>query len=220
MHPRKQEILDIVGKEPETLDELAKCVIAVIESQDNTDRWKKKTTTPNKFKVVGFKWDITYGDISNSHSSPLSGVQNWGCRDDSGPTSYPGWHGRCWIRYRDYPHSFGSTPFEKTLTHTGSGGGGGYDGPWEEVSSMRYCRYGHKEAKNPYPKIECYSWYYRIYEDDWPELKKRIREDRMWSEIAGTKDPKMHHEFEWYDPETVIKDAEFIAECLTIKGKK
>ena len=53
----KSNILKIFKKEPETLDELAQCVIAVIES--------------NNVKVIGFQWDIKFGDVPNTHHSPV-----------------------------------------------------------------------------------------------------------------------------------------------------
>jgi hypothetical protein len=105
MHPRKQHVLDVFGREPETLDELAYCTIKVIESV-KADRWGHSKTTET-CNVVGFSWDIRDSMVSNSHSAPLDGVSNWGGKDGL-PTVYPGWTGRVWIRYDNTGLSPGS----------------------------------------------------------------------------------------------------------------
>jgi len=76
--------------------------------------------------------------LSNSHSCPRSGVQNFDTRSDYNkgkPTSYPGWQARINIKVRPpmskhkkdpYMHDgWGSSYFENTIINTGSGGGGG-----------------------------------------------------------------------------------------------
>lgn len=77
-------------------------------------------------------------DLSNSHSSPRGGVQNFDTRSDYNkgkPTGYPGWSGRINIKVKPpmskhkkdpYMHDgWGSSYFENTTINTGSGGGGG-----------------------------------------------------------------------------------------------
>lgn len=77
-------------------------------------------------------------DLSNSHSCPRKGVQNFDTRADYNkgrPTGYPGWGGRINIKVKPpmskhkkdpYMHDgWGSSYFENTTINTGSGGGGG-----------------------------------------------------------------------------------------------
>lgn len=63
--------------------------------------------------------------LSNSHSCPRGGVENFDRRSESNkgkPTGYPGWGGR--ITYSvTSSSSFGSDYFENTPINTGSGGG-------------------------------------------------------------------------------------------------
>jgi len=55
----KENILKIYGHEPTSLDDLANCVIAMIET--HTDRKKRDV------KVTGFSWEIHYDPcISNT----------------------------------------------------------------------------------------------------------------------------------------------------------
>lgn len=212
MHPRKQRILDVYGQEPATLDELAKCTIAVINSQKNYSGYEaheRKNAHP--LKVVGFSWDIRYSDtVSNSHSAPLDGVQNFGRKADK-PTSYPGYTGRVWIRYADEPASFlSSHSFEATLTHPGTGGAGSYNGPWQAVSSARFKRHGHARGGNTYPEIHCYSWDYRFFLADWPLLKENFEQERLMAALSG-KSVITHHTFLWNDLATVAADQDFMS---------
>jgi hypothetical protein len=77
-------------------------------------------------------------DLSNSHSCPRKGVQNFDTRSEYNkgkPTGYPGWGGRINIKVKPpmsnhkkdpYMHDgWGSAYFENTTINTGSGGGGG-----------------------------------------------------------------------------------------------
>lgn len=201
VHPRKQYILDVYGREPETLGELADCVIAVITEYKDSKQ---------KVEAVGFSWDVTYREVMNTHSAPLCGIINWGRKE--GPLSYPGWSGRVWIRYKGPCPSFGSDPFVNTLTYTGTGGLGSYKGPWESVATARWNRYGSSNKKDIFPEPEIYSWDYRFYSSDWPGLEDGIRQQMVYDKLAGTY-TKMQHKFRWEDSETKIKDAEFLAYC-------
>ena len=207
--PRKARILEIFGREPGTLDELAQCVVAVINHNIGAK---------SPARVVGFAWDVRHSDkVSITHSSPEGYPHNWGGRDPDAPRGYPGWSGRVWIRYANKTaNSFGSAPFEKTLTHPGTGGGGAYNGSWENISHARWKRYGHTKSKNAYPPIECYSWDYRFYEFDWPELARWVEKQRVWSELSN-KPLCLSHKFEWNDAAVAAADLEFIAECAKIK---
>jgi len=216
----KDNLLNVYVREPRTLDDLAHCVIAVINSQTNRDSWsrKKKVTEDRPHRVLGFAWDIRWSpSVSNSHSSPEGYPQNWGRNKPGVPEGYPGYQGRVWIRYADEPRSWGSSPFEATLTHTGTGGSGSYRGPFEAVASARYHRYGHQRIKGAYPEINCYSWDYRIFDYDFPGIVEAREKHEVWDRLANT-NPSCGHTFEWHDTDTQIADAEFLAESATIRA--
>lgn len=225
--PIKQNILKVFGRDPQSLDELAQCVIAVINSQENRDHWYKEPGPQSKkprrkfdnHRVVGFAWDVRRRDVSNSHSAPEGYPENWGAREGL-PKAYPGWQGRVWIRYAEVPYSFGSTPFEKTLTHTGTGGAGSYDGPWAGICSAHYNRYGHVQGKDQYPEPQCFSWDYRIYDYDWPALVEQTEKERVWNRVAGKPEVPNRHRFEWNDFDTAVCDAGFMAECAVYNARK
>jgi len=187
MHPKKKYILDIFGHEPATLDELGDCVRAVINHSG--------------LLCVGLQWDIRYSDtVSNTHDAPMSGIINFGNRDGK-PTSYPGWLGRVWVRYAKYPKSFGSDPFRRTLTYTGTGGFGSYNGPWERIAKTYYQRHTLKKQKVDYAQPAIFSWDYRIFADDWPVLM-------MWATLSNTKNRT--HRYHWVDLDVHNQDHEFI----------
>ena len=98
MHKRQQHIVDIYGKEPETLDELAQACIAVISHHGAP--------------VKGFAWNIHFDKtVSNSHHAPLDYKTNWCGRDKTAPRTHPGFYGRVWIRYEEkgqFTHSSGN----------------------------------------------------------------------------------------------------------------
>jgi hypothetical protein len=211
MHPRKQKILDIYGKEPSTLNELGECTIAVINASVSTPNFhSRKSFCP--VNVIGFRWEVRWGEsVSNSHQCPLSGVTNWGNRDSNAPTGYPGWSGRVWIRYDKEPDTFGSDLFRNTLTYTGTGGYGSYDGPWTYLSTIHYRKNGHSKRIEKRPSI--YSWDYRFYEDDWPLVAEFVEQRRNWAALQD-KPYERSHTFMWQDEATVEADKEYI-EMLT-----
>jgi hypothetical protein len=204
--PIKANILKVYGRDPATLDELAECVMAVINSQ---------APVP----VVGFAWDINYHEmVPNSHSSPEGLPDNFRNQDHL-PKGYPGFSGRVWIRYGEEPESFGSDAFRRTLTHPGTGGFGSYSGPWTAIGTARFQRYGHRQIPDAYPEINYYSWDYRIYLADWPALEQWVEQQQILSTLSG-KPWQTSHKFNWTDPATLAADAEFMAECATIKAKE
>ena len=224
MGPNKKYAQSIYGNEPSTMDELAHAVIKVINChQEHRVSARGKLTSSPKAQCVGLSWRVTHSDhVSNSHSSPEGYPQNF-MRKEGVPTGYPGWTGRVWVRYRkEEGYSFGSDPFRRTLTHTGTGGGGSYDGPWKEVSSARFHRYGHNRGKDTYPEINCYSWDFRIYDVDWPIVSLNIiteyEKERTWAILANKPMPSPPiHSFTWEDPEIVVADAQFLKECKEMK---
>ena len=198
MPQRKIEMCRIFGKEPETMDELAECVIATINS-----KIKKES------KVIGFSWDLNKHDcISNTHCSPVGYKTNWSGRDASSPRGYPGWCGRVWIRYEHHLTGYGNDPFSSTLTHPGTGGGGSYNGPWENIAHRHFKTFGHKRHTS-YPRPELYSWDYKLFDYDWPEVTSTFNKDKVFS-ILADEIFIQSHKFLWNDPATVEKDKEFI----------
>lgn len=189
----------------ETLDEAAKTVIAIINSKTSNG-------------VLGFAWDLRrHEHVSNSYHAPLNGVTNWSRHGPDNPTGYPGWTGRVWIRYTDSPKSFGSDLFGSTRTYTGSGGFGSYDGPWAAVSRKRYDMYACKKSSN-LPEIRCYSWDYRIFESDWPELALNCQREKMWQRLGGPPSSFSSHYYLFEDTATKKQDEQFLKaeiECLT-----
>lgn len=215
---RKDYILSVYGREPETLDELAQCVIAVINSQLNGVPHSKSSKKPANYRVVGFCWEIAHRElVCNTHSSPEGYPLNWERRHDV-PKGYPGWMGRVWIRYADTLSGWGSDPFEKTLTHTGTGGRGSYDGPWRRISEVYFQRYraSRNLPKQAYPASLCYSWDYRFYDLDWPVLAANIVKSFEWDQMVAALSQKScdrpRHRFLWEDPEVQKADREFIAD--------
>jgi hypothetical protein len=207
MHPQKQKVIDIFGKDPASLQELAECTIAVI---NHTLANSKDETRP--VHVVGFKWEIRYDKkVSNSHYAPLSGTTNWGGRKSEGtPLGYPGWQGRVWIRFSVGPHLFGSNGFRQTLTYPGTGGWGADDGPWKHISSMFYRKYGSRPGKNTAINgPACYSWDYRFFEDDFPALRQWREKQELFPALQNQKWNDTHI-FEWNDPATVEADNMFL----------
>lgn len=202
----KRRILKIWGGEPRSLGELAQCVIAVINRQPATRSGSRHC------EVAGFSWDIRRNkEVSNSHDAPIMGVTNWGgnTKLEDGtpaPRSYPGWSGRAWIRYAKPVDTFGSDPFAATLTYPGTGGWGSYDGPWKRISDVHYQTYGYRR-KGPeiYPRPQIYSWDYRFFDSDWPELYYYELFDLIKQAPTSNQ-----HQFIWEDPATMAADKEFI----------
>lgn len=206
-HPKKLYVNGIFGKEPESLEELFFCVIKVIESHKEHSSGKMI----NMPKVLGFAWELTHGQVSNSHNCPLDGKFNW-TRDPSEPQFYPGWMGRVWIRYAETPVSFGSSPFNYSLTYTGTGGWGTYDGPWQTISSARFkksVKQNHVDRKR---QPNCYSWDYRFYDSDWPKLYKNDDQykKQIFAILSEDRAPLLTSKLFWEDPDTALEDSLYL----------
>jgi len=203
--PIKRKILRVYGHEPDTLDDLAQCVIKMIDRRQ---------------KVVGFAWDISHlENIRNSHNAPEGYPDNFG-NDKKLPTHYPGWSGRVWIRYAKPVRSTWHNMFDETLTHPGTGGIGTYNGPWTDVSSIRYYRYGRGIPKKFwYPEIESYSWDYKFYDLDWPLIAEIASKHKMWNILTNEEGDTITHEFKWTDPDTLKADKEFIEETRALASE-
>lgn len=169
--------------------------------------------------VVGLQWDIYHCEhVSNSHSSPLKGVSNWGGRQKAAdgtplPSSYPGWSGRLWIRYDRSTKKthWGSDPFHGTPLHVGTGGGGAYSGPWQRIASEYHERHGWQPSSpDGFHKPDIYSWDFRMYTQDFPTIESQWEADKVWAILADNH-VVSNHRFLWEDPETRQRDQEFIS---------
>jgi hypothetical protein len=197
MFPIKSQILKSIGTEPSTMDELGAAILKLVNK---------------KRKVAGFKWQITHGSVSNTHSAPEGKTINWWCKSDM-PTKYPGWSGRIWVRYKKYATGFGSDPFSGTLTYPGTGGAGAYDGPWKDICAAHWNRFGYKQPKNAYPEPICLSWDYRLFDADWALATTAVGQDQVCAILRKERFVEPTHIFEWYDKAVVAEDAAFIEEC-------
>lgn len=196
MHPLQQKIIEVYGREPQTLDELAQAVIAM--AQVNCQN-----------VLVGFHWDISYSDlVSNSHWSPIGQPQNWH-HDPKLPLGYPGFCGRVWYRFSGPPGGFGSDALNNTLTHAGSGGYGGYNGPWERLCSQVYRHQQKYRTKRKDLDIHCYSYDYRLFLSDWPLVENMVRQEQTFALLID-KDFRCKHRFAWDDPAQVERDQKIL----------
>jgi len=195
--------------EPQDLDQLAWAVIRTIELY--REKGRRET------RVVGFSWDIAYGEVSNSHDAPIRGRTNWGAKPGL-CTGYPGWKGRVWIRYADdNTDGVGSDPFCRTLTYPGTGGWGSYSGPFDRIAMARFRRYGHTHEPGTYPEPQIYSWDYRFFESDWPAVEQWRERESILSALSGRNQEGQHrHRFEWHDPVIQARDREFMLDRATI----
>lgn len=187
----KDALLKAYGKEPSTLDELAEAVIASLKTDLN---------------VLGFAWRINYSNkVSNSHSSPINGVSNF-TREAGVPLGYPGFSGRVWLRTDNKPRSGISDNFARTCTRPGTGGQGGYSGPWEYISQFSYRR---SSSYVPSYKVQCYGWDYRFFIEDFPLVAELVEQIQTISNLKN--EPfSIEHRFEWTDPETAKADELYV----------
>lgn len=136
--------------------------------------------------LLGLCFRVNYSDqVSNTHSCPRNGVTNWN-KHSHKPTGYPGFSGRVWARYAHKVSGFGSDVFSGTDCHTGTGGCGGYEGPWETLISQYW------KARRALPKSKqktlaepvCFSWDVKIFLDDWTtDFQELFEAQQMMCEI-------------------------------------
>lgn len=130
-----------------------------------------------EFTAFDVRWNPT---VSNSHSCPHNGVQNWGGKDDK-PKSYPGWSGRVewivrWPKEWDGWYlggdlfSRGTFNSGRQRAHTGTGGGGG----------MRYSE-KHKCW------VQSFGYDFRIFAADWPGMARVEGMKQMAEVLAGNR---------------------------------
>lgn len=127
-------------------------------------------------RVLEITQDLRWSDsISNTHSCPHNGVENWGGRVVGAPHGYPGWAGRiewlvAWPREFDGIYlggdlfSRGSFRSGRQRAHTGTGGGGGMT-----YSNKHKC------------DVQKFGYDFRIYAADWPGMDRFREKQRMWN---------------------------------------
>ena len=157
-------------------------------AQHDFYRWssaKGKTAPFHEYHEITISDLYFKEDLSNSHSSPRKGVQNFDTRAEYNkgrPTGYPGWSGRINIKVKPpmsnhkkdpYMHDgWGSAYFDDTTICTGSGGGG-----------------GGKDFKS-------YSYDVKIWAADFPVMYEALRKDQwiqkenqdrmfVWRQLGG-----------------------------------
>lgn len=140
-----------------------------------------------EFTAFNVRWSPT---VSNSHSCPHNGVQNWGGKDDK-PKSYPGWTGRVdwivrWPKEWDGWYlggdlfSGGTFRSGRQRAHTGTGGGGGMR--WSE----KYQCY-----------VQSFGYDFRMYAADWPGMARVVGQAQFAEVLKGIRESID------YDPEAV-----------------
>lgn len=197
IHPKQKHIIDIYGREPATLDEVAEAVLAVMQH----------STEGN---IAGLSWNVLYSSsVSNTHSCPIDGVKNWSRL--LGPIGYPGWTGRVWIRYHRRLKNFGSDGFFQTLTYTGTGGWGNYDGPWRYLlDKVLHCQQNQIMPAIEIPDVITYSYDFHFFLDDWPQLVQYVERQAILALLADQYPSYGIHKFHWEDPKVSKLDRKFI----------
>lgn len=146
--------------------------------------------------LLGLCFRVSYSDmVGNTHHCPRNGVTNWGQMNDK-PKGYPGFSGRVWVRYASPIAQFGSSVFRDVCCHTGTGGGGGYNGPWQQLIDQFHASglRDHDGAQSLAPV--CFSWDVKIFTDDWgTNFADRIETQRM---LCKLKNQKMGVSAKWF----------------------
>lgn len=198
----KNHIVNTYG-EPTTLEQLFEIVRLEIDNQSDD----------GGPIVTGLAWDIRYNEkVSNSHECPINGQKkNWSGCDENITRNYPGFTGRVWIRIRENS-GIGWTGdyFKKSLTYSGTGGFGNYDGLWKAISSARFKTYGLRHS-DEFPALNIYSWDYKIFSDDFPLIVDTWVKENLFNVIQTNK-TKIHivSNLVWEDPATKQLDDAFM----------
>jgi len=155
---------------------------AALNSGDGDWRWvgikKHRGVECPRPKLLKFShFDMSWNpEISNSHSAPHNGTQNWS-RSPELPLHYPGWSGRVEWLVRWAPewdgvylggdlfraHSF-STGRQRAWT--GTGGGGGLE--WNKEFGCH---------------AQTYAYDFCVFADDWPGMRDYLGKQQMWQKL-------------------------------------
>lgn len=182
------------GQTIKTLDELARMVIKTIKSNNDT--------------LCGFSWDIRYAKhIYTWHCAPIVEREQRIHDPSRGDKYYPGFSGRVWIRFGERPIPWAFDTFKYTLTYPGTGGFGAYDGPWQSISTFYY---RNKLQEKQVPKLNLYSWDYRFFLDDFPDLDE-VKHQRLIAILKNERFTMSHH-FLWEDPDMLAYDQQLIGQ--------
>lgn len=181
VHPVKQRILDIYGGEPQTFDELCECVIQVVNHYE--------CRREPKNQLIGFACRYSYNrQVAATHSAPLGHRINW-----QSPEKFPALTGRVWLRYADQQRSeLGGV----ALVHTGTGGFGGYSGPWEGAAYHYYGLFGYEKHKDQFHRPMIYSYDSKIWLEDWPGIASDIEHEILTSCLKA-QDIFLNYRYEW-----------------------
>lgn len=147
MRAQRAEFLTNMGTTVTCIRELEEFITAnwqwFVTNGADAYKWRMSEKNTSHHELVSLQIDVRWSDtVSNSHSCPRSGVQNWGGSalmpdGTPAPRSYPGWAGHIAFKVnpgvtqhkRPQPQeSYGGSYFENTTIKTGSGGGGGSGG--------------------------------------------------------------------------------------------
>lgn len=177
-----------VGFEPETVDD-------VFEFVSQYGRKKNKN-------LIGFSWDISISNTSVSHSAPFGGSTNWSHRRDSLPKDYPGFAGRVWYAYK--PGDRRSHATEGSGFYSGTGGYGGYDGPWEKVRYADFLReeeFYKRNKKYPNHIIDVFGYDCRWFLIDFPKVKTCIEKQKTWARLSDETNTEIRSSKTWESEE-------------------
>ncbi len=131
-------------------------IITQYNARGGSSGWGYEGLVSEKTFFTIIRLDARYNNsVSNTHSCPKSGVQNWGSKKDL-PRGYPGWHGSIVGSVRsnsEKVESISMSEFFKLIDiHTGSGSGGG----------------------NGYNPESTFQYSVSVFLDDWPKLAEGI----------------------------------------------
>lgn len=211
----KEKLKKIYGPEPTSMDEVGNAILKIVRN------YKDYKSGQNPI-VLGFMWNMTWSkQVPNSHAAPEGFSTNWH-REKKLPLYYSGWVGRLWIRYKN-DLSFGSEALRNSLSHTGTGGSGTYNGIWGDISRNIHYWESHVFSKNLvskqtekylkkhiFPSNRYYSWDYIIFDNDWPLLNSELHYNTLWM-IGKMEDSEyfynnLTHSFRWEESESLKKD--------------
>lgn len=212
--PIKDALLKIYGRDPVDLDDLGHCCVAVINHNlEHSDQLNDNN------RLIGFAWSIQYYPIvSNTHNAPEGHPTNWGHNQRHLPVGYPGFMGRVWVRYCKRSAFFSDYDFRHTLTHTGTGGYGSYDGPWDGIINAVYNAYGHMNLGSKREQMIGYplSYDYKIFLADFPAINQTVYDTIVFNALKD-EEVSINHYFLWNDPERIIQDKNLLKEIENAK---
>lgn len=165
--------------EPANLDELGLALVNHVNNLGASSKGRDKDQ-----RVLGLVWNISSGEQCNSHNSPVGIPSSF--RD---PDRFPAFYGRVWLRLAKAPGWSATDYFEGSCCHLGSGGGGSYDGPWDQLYTTwhQQHRRWRTRVKPDYPEPNLYSWTFTVWLQDWPLIEKHYGKLDMLDMIKGVR---------------------------------